>query len=106
VSAGVGGLGQPGPGDEDIVVTLLRERDELAPGLPQLPLDPAADDGVADGLRDGETEARLHRFLALLVGAREPVEDEIPRGGRAPLPVDGIEVPGAGEAVPALRGFS
>ena len=104
--AGVGGLGQAGTRDEHVVVPLPRQRDELTPCLAELPLDAAADDGVADRLRDGETEPRLDRVLALLVGAGEPVEDEIARGGRAPLPVDGVEVPGAGEAVPALRGFS
>jgi hypothetical protein len=85
-------------------VPLLREWQELPPGLAQLPLDTVAGNGVPDRLRNGEPEPRLAGLVVL--GARKPVEDEIARGRRATLPVDGVEVPGAGEAVPALRGFS
>ena len=35
--------------------------------------------------------------------AREPVEDEEPRRGRAAAAIDGVEVPGTRQAVPALH---
>ncbi len=70
------------------------------PGLAELALHPVADDGVADRLRHGEAEPRL---AALALVAREPVEDEEPRRGRAAAAVDGVEVPGARQAVPALH---
>ena len=46
----------------------------------------------------GDAEPRL-----AVVVAREPVEDEEPRRDRAAVAVDGIEVPRAGESVPALH---
>ena len=52
-------------------------------------------------LRHGEAEPRLAVRVVL---AREPVERQVPRRDRAALPVDRVEVPRAGQAVPALHG--
>ena len=67
--------------------------------LAQLPLDPVADDRVPDRLRHREAEPRLAERLVAL----EPVERQEARRDRPALPVDGVEVAGAGEAVPALH---
>ncbi len=71
----------------------------IAPDLAQLPLDPVAGNGVPHGSRNRQPEPRLAGVLFTL----EPVEDEEPRRGRAPLAVDSVEVSRARQAVPALH---
>ncbi len=70
-----------------------------APDLAQLPLDAVANDRVPDRFRHGEAETRFTR----LGWPREPVEGQKPRRHRAAMPVDGVEVAGAREAVLALH---
>src|SRR5207244_12953801 len=75
-------------------------RDPLEPRPPELAetaLDPVADDRRADALRHREAEPRFP-----VVVAREPVERQEPRRHRAPVPVDGVEVPRARQAGAAL----
>ena len=67
--------------------------------LAQQPLDAVALDGAADLARDGQPDARLVGVARI---ARERVDDEVPRRGRAAPPVDGVEVSRAREA-PAAR---
>src|SRR5215210_3506602 len=102
VAARVGRLGEPGPRYEHVVVAGTYSVRELRPGFTELPLDPVADDGVADGLRHGKTQPRLLRPVRLR--AREPVEDEEAGRGRTTAAIDGVEVPRAGQAVAALHG--
>jgi hypothetical protein len=81
-------------------VPRTRASRELCPRLAQLPLDPVADDGVPDGLRDGKAEPRLVGLTRL---AREPVQDEKPRRSRSAAAIDSVEVPGTRQAVPAVH---
>ena len=59
MAVGLGRLGQAGADAQDIVVRCGHPADPLAEEIAQLPLDPVADDGVADLARDGETEPRI-----------------------------------------------
>ena len=79
-------------------------REQLAPGLAQQPaLHPVAHDRGAHGAGHREAEPR---WAVLVFLPREPVQDEVPGRGGRPLPVDGVEVPRAGEPVAALHGRS
>src|SRR5580765_6180512 len=102
VAARLDRLGQARADDEDVVVRAvdLAALEPGAPDLAELPLDPVAHDGGAGRLRDGETEPRLAR---LVLGALEAVERQVARRDRAAVPVDGVEVAGAREAMLALH---
>src|SRR5690349_24902229 len=91
-------LDEPGPHDQDVVVRGWKRLEARSPELPQLALDLGADDRAAGSLRHCDPEPRVVSVLA-----REPVEDEEPRRGGPPMSVNGVEIPGAGEAVPALQ---
>src|SRR5439155_26095964 len=93
-------FGQPRPDDQDVVTAA---RDPLEPGtpeLPQLPLDPVADNGAADPFRHREPEPGRALLLA-----REPVENEVAGRDGAAVPVDGVEVARPGETVAPLHGI-
>jgi len=70
-----------------------------SPELPQLPLDPVARNGVPGSLWHGKAKPRVPRIVLAL----EPVEDEEACGRRASLPVDGVKVSRARQAMPALH---
>ena len=89
---------EAGPHDQHVVVRRRQRLEPRAPHLAQLALDlrlrttaPPAPFGTA-----------IPSAGLLAVLAREPVEDEEPRRDGPPVPVDGVEVPRAGEAVPAI----
>src|SRR5262249_6992710 len=101
VAARLGGLRESRPYDEHVVV---RGREGLVgqpepPDLAQLPLDAVACHARPCCLGHGKPEPRLTRLL----GAREPVQGEEPGRDRPAVPVDGVEVTGAGETVLALH---
>ena len=79
--------------------TRATRRQARAPDLAQLPLDPVARHARPGRLRHGEAEPRLAGLLVAL----EPVEREKPRRDRPAMPVDGVEVTGAGETILALH---
>ncbi len=90
-------LRQSRPHDEHVVTRPLRRPG--TPGLPQLPFDPVSDDRTPDALRDRDSKSRgVLRSVAV-----EAVEDQVAGGDGAPMAVDRVEVPGAGEAVPSLH---
>ena len=62
-----------------------------------------ARDGVPHRLGDGETEPGLAVGIVL---TREPVQRQVTGRHRTTLPVDGVEIPRTGQAVPALHGPS
>src|SRR5439155_1835138 len=90
---------ETGPRNQHVVLPTSHLRQQRAPRLAQLALDPITNDRRTARLRNGEPEPRL----VAAVFAREPIEDEKPRRHGAPLPVDGIEVARAAEPVLALH---
>src|SRR5262249_18830490 len=90
---------QPRPRDPPVVAPARDPLEPSAPKLAQLPLDLVPRHGVTRRARDGETETRLARLALTL----EPVENEKPSRGRAPLPVDGVKVPRTRQAIPLVH---
>ena len=88
------------PRDQHVVLPFGHTVEHRAPSLTQLPLDAVAHDGASELLRDGNPQPRI---VAITV-AVEPVENEETRRHGAAVPVDGVEVARAGEAVAALHG--
>ena len=91
-------LDKTGTNDQHEVVRRRQRLEPLTPELAQLALDLRADYRASGPLRHRDPEPRLVAFVS-----REPVEDEEPRRGRLPVPIHGVEVPGAGEAVPTMQ---
>ena len=89
VSPGVGRLGHARPRREHVVPPRRDRSGELLPRLAELALEPIADDGIADRLRNGKAEPRL---AVRVVVTWKPVQGEVPRRHRAALSVDRIEV--------------
>src|SRR4029453_8197266 len=83
---------------QHVVVRRRKGLEARAPELTQLTLDLRPNDRAAGPLRNRDAQPRV-----VAVFTRKPVQDEKPARGRPPLPIDGVEIPGAGEAVPALQ---
>src|SRR5439155_23806943 len=99
--AALGRLGQARPDDEHVVV-VLRKLGRIGPeDLPQLALHPVPDDRGPDGLRHREPEPRAFSYRFIV--PREPVEDQETSRDRPALPVDGVEVARAREAMAAVH---
>ena len=93
---------ETGPHHEHVVAAGRNLLESGAPELPQPSLDPVPLNRRAGALRYGEAEPGI----VVLLFARKPVENEVPRRRRAALPVDGIEVLRSAEPVPALHDSS
>src|SRR5262249_20657114 len=93
------GLGETGLRDQHVVTSGGNALETGSPELPQLPLDPVARNGVPGSLWHGKAKPRVPRIVLAL----EPVEDEEACGRRASLPVDGVKVSRARQAMPALH---
>ncbi len=91
MAARISRFDEPRPRDEHVIVAGSGAGAKLAPGLAELALHAAADDGAADCLRHGEAEPGLTVRLV----TREPVQDEKARRDGPALAVDGVEVPRA-----------
>lgn len=99
MAARLGRLGEPGTSDEDVVTRARHLVSELLPDRAKLPLEPVALDRAPDRSWDREPEPRLTVVLT-----REPVQRQQAGRRRPALPVHGIEVPRARQAVPSLHG--
>ena len=89
MSAGIRGVGETRAGREHVVTARRHIGCEFLPRLAQLALEAIADDRVADGLRDRETETG---FAGGIVLTWKPMQRQIARRDRPALPVDRIEV--------------
>src|SRR5262249_29023062 len=92
-------LGQAGPHDQHVVLVLPQAGQPVAEELAQASLHLVPGHRGTDRLRDGQSDAGT---LAPVL-AREPVKDEVARRNRPAVPVDGVEVPRAREAMAALH---
>src|SRR5262249_43733990 len=91
-------LAERRPRDQDVVAAGRHALQPFAPPLAQPPLHAVPLDGRAVPLRHGDAEPRI-----AVVVPGEPVEDEEARRDRPAVPVDGVEIAGAGESVTALH---
>src|SRR5215207_1057473 len=95
------GLAEGRPHEQDVVRAGRHVGDELTPALAETALDPVAGHRAPDLLGDRDPEAHV---TALVILSIEPVEDEVAGRDGTAVPVDGVEVARAGEAVAALHG--
>jgi hypothetical protein len=96
----LGRLVETWPRFQNVVVVTRQTVGKLVESCAQAAFEPVPLDGAADLPGDGKAQPGT---LAVRIGPRENIEDEEPRRHRAAMPVDGIEVARAGEAVPAFH---
>ena len=90
MSACLCGLGKPGAGGQNVVVTRRHRVEDVPPRLPEEALDAIPNDGGTDGAGNRETQAG--RAVRVFV-TWEPVQDEMPGRGRLTAPIDSVEIP-------------